>query len=169
MKPFAIPEFLARIRALLRRGRPGTEPLKLFCGDVEMDLVTRRVRRAGRDADLTAREFELLEYFLRNSDRSLSREELLREVWKEVRRPELVTNAFDASTTSGSGRVVAAKRRLRPYALKQCFVPNIAHQNVLILLAPRSPPFLARVDAALRPGIMSGPSGRIAQLARVPP
>src|SRR5687768_8005180 len=64
VKPFALPELLARIRALLRRGRPA-ETLRLQAVDLEMDLVARRVTRAGRPLDLTARESELLEYPLR--------------------------------------------------------------------------------------------------------
>ena len=58
VKPLALPELLARVRALLRRGRP-TEILRLKAGDLELDLVGRRVTRAGRVLDVTAREFEL--------------------------------------------------------------------------------------------------------------
>jgi len=65
VKPFALPELLARIRALLRRGRP-SETFRLKAGDLEMDLVTRRAVRGERLLDLTAREFELLEYLLRH-------------------------------------------------------------------------------------------------------
>src|SRR5437764_5620531 len=64
VKPFAFQELLARVRALLRRGR-GTESLRLTAGDLDMDLITRKVTRGGRNIDLTAREFELLEYLLR--------------------------------------------------------------------------------------------------------
>jgi DNA-binding response OmpR family regulator len=95
VKPFAFPELLARIRALLRRGRAGAEPLRLQCGDLEVDLVTRRVRRAGREIELTAREFELLEFLLRGQGRPLAREEIMRAVWKEERSPELMTNVVD--------------------------------------------------------------------------
>src|SRR5439155_3472578 len=61
VKPFALPELLARIRALLRRGRP-SEVFRLKAGDLELDLVTRRALRGERLLDLTVREFELLEY-----------------------------------------------------------------------------------------------------------
>src|SRR5712671_1332962 len=61
VKPFAFPELLARIRALLRRDR-SEQSLKLQQGDLEMDVVTRRVRRAGQAVELTVKEFEVLEY-----------------------------------------------------------------------------------------------------------
>jgi two-component system, OmpR family, copper resistance phosphate regulon response regulator CusR len=95
VKPFAFPELLARIRARLRRGPDGGEPLKLRCGDVELDLLTRKVRRAGKEVELTARELALLECFLRNQGRPLSRDELMQTVWKEQRSPELMTNVVD--------------------------------------------------------------------------
>src|SRR5437773_8355097 len=63
VKPFALPELLARIRALLRRGRP-SDVLSLKAADLELDLVTRRATRGDSALDLTAREFELLEYLL---------------------------------------------------------------------------------------------------------
>src|SRR4051794_41558756 len=65
VKPFALPELLARIRALLRRGR-AAETFRLKAADLDVDLVTRRATRNGRSIDLTAREFELLEYLLRH-------------------------------------------------------------------------------------------------------
>jgi len=69
VKPFAFPELLARIRALLRRGRPD-QILKLQQDDLIMDLVTRKVVRAGQALELTAKEFEMLEYLLPMSDTS---------------------------------------------------------------------------------------------------
>src|SRR5438046_9240881 len=65
VKPFALPELLARIRALLRRGRP-SEAFRLKAADLEIDIVARRASRGDRLLDLTAREFELLEYLLRH-------------------------------------------------------------------------------------------------------
>src|SRR5438128_2982163 len=64
VKPFALPELLARIRALLRRGRP-SDILRLKAADLEVDLVTRRATRSGHPVDLTAREFEIREFRLR--------------------------------------------------------------------------------------------------------
>jgi DNA-binding response OmpR family regulator len=95
VKPFAFQELVARVRALLRRGRPGAEPLKLRCGDLDLDLVTRRARRGGREIDLGGREYELLEFLLRNQGRPLSRDEIMQGVWKEHRSPDLMTNVVD--------------------------------------------------------------------------
>ena len=94
VKPFALPELLARIRALLRRGRP-SEVFRLKAADLEMDVVTRRAVRGDRLLDLTAREFELLEYLLRHQGRLVSREMLAREVWKEPRRATPLDNVID--------------------------------------------------------------------------
>ena len=94
VKPFALSELLARIRALLRRGR--SEPAtRLHAADLEMDVVARRVIRGGRELDLTAREFELLEYLLRNKGRVVSREMLARDVWREQHRATTLDNVID--------------------------------------------------------------------------
>jgi len=94
VKPFALPELLARIRALLRRGHP-SDILRLKAADLEVDLVTRRATRDGRALDLTTREFELLEYLLRHQEHVVSREMLAREVWKEPRRATPIDNVID--------------------------------------------------------------------------
>jgi DNA-binding response OmpR family regulator len=94
VKPFALPELLARVRALLRRGR-ATEPLRLSAADLEIDLMARRVVRAGRALDLTAREFELLEYLLRHRGHVVSREMLAHDVWREPRRATPIDNVID--------------------------------------------------------------------------
>lgn len=94
VKPFALPELLARIRALLRRGRPA-DILRLKAGDLEVDLVTRRATRTGRALDLTAREFDLLEYLLRHQGHVVSREMLAHDVWKEPRRATPIDNVID--------------------------------------------------------------------------
>jgi len=94
VKPFAFSELLARIRALLRRG--GVDHLiRLRCADLEIDLVARSVTRGAQPLDLTAREFELLEYLLRNQGRVLSREMIAREVWKETARHTPLDNVID--------------------------------------------------------------------------
>jgi len=94
VKPFALPELLARIRALLRRGRP-SDALRLKAADLEVDLVTRRASRSGNLLDLTAREFELLEYLLRHQGHVVSREMLAHDVWKEPRRATPIDNVID--------------------------------------------------------------------------
>jgi DNA-binding response OmpR family regulator len=98
VKPFALPELLARIRALLRRGRP-SDVLRLKAADLELDLVTRRAVRGNRLLELTNREFELLEYLLRHQGHHVSREMLVREVWKEPRRAKPLDNVIDVQMT----------------------------------------------------------------------
>lgn len=82
VKPFAFAELLARVRLLLRKKGAGTAAVtKLSCDDLEMDLLSRKVRRAGRAVELQPREFRLLEYFLRHVDQVVTRTMLLEGVW----------------------------------------------------------------------------------------
>ena len=94
VKPFAFAELLARIRALVRRGRVADAP-RLAVGDLEMDLVTRKVLRAAKPVDLTVREFELLEFLMRYQGQVVSRETLARDVWKETARTTPLDNVID--------------------------------------------------------------------------
>src|SRR5215831_17990273 len=94
VKPFAFPELSARIRALLRRGRTEQQS-SLRASDLELDTSNRRVTRAGREIELTVREFELLEYLLQNLGRVVSREMLARDVWKEPDRATPLDNVID--------------------------------------------------------------------------
>ena len=94
IKPFAFAELLARIRALVRRGRVAETP-RLMVGDLEMDLVTRKVTRSAQPVELTVREFELLEYLLRYHGQVVSRETLARDVWKETARTTPLDNVID--------------------------------------------------------------------------
>ena len=81
VKPFATAELLARVRALLRRGRTGGDLLS--AGDVTLDLQERAATRRGRDLALTPREADLLELLLRNARGVVSREQALQHVWGE--------------------------------------------------------------------------------------
>ena len=94
IKPFAFAELLARIRALVRRGRV-TETPRLAAGDLEVELITRKVTRSGQPIELTVREFELLEYLLRHQGQVVPRETLARDVWKETARTTPLDNVID--------------------------------------------------------------------------
>jgi two-component system, OmpR family, copper resistance phosphate regulon response regulator CusR len=94
VKPFAFPELLARVRALLRRGRP-EQALRLKLADLEVDLVARRVQRGGQVLHLSGREYELLEYLLRSAGHVVSREMLARDVWGEPGRDATLDNLID--------------------------------------------------------------------------
>ncbi len=80
VKPFSPAELIARIRALLRRSS-GMAANLLSCGDLEMDLVSKRVKRDGENIKLGPKEFRLLEHLLRNQGRVYSRDQLLDHVW----------------------------------------------------------------------------------------
>ena len=81
VKPFSVPELLARVRALLRRAKPAHVARLLLAGDIELDRETRRVRREGRELHLGPTEFRLLEFLMRSPGRVFSREQLLDGVW----------------------------------------------------------------------------------------
>lgn len=97
VKPFAFAELIARVRALLRRG--SAEVLRFVAGDLELDRVTRTVKRAGRAIDLTPREYEVLEYLLREPGRVVTRAMLARDVWKETDRATPLDNVIDVHMT----------------------------------------------------------------------
>jgi two-component system copper resistance phosphate regulon response regulator CusR len=94
VKPFEFAEVVARMRALLRRGRT-SGATRLSLADLEMDLVTRKVTRAGRKVELTLREFELLEHLLRYEGQVVSRGTLARDVWQEAARSSSLDNVID--------------------------------------------------------------------------
>jgi DNA-binding response OmpR family regulator len=80
-KPFAFAELLARLQALLRRAGGAAEPTRLAVGDLTLDLLSRKVQRAGRAIELRPREFALLEYLMRHPGRVLSKTMILSHVW----------------------------------------------------------------------------------------
>lgn len=92
-KPFAFSELLARVEALSRRKGAVEEVVELRLADLEMNLLTREVRRAGRTLDLTQREYLLLEHLMRNAGRVVSRSMLLEAVWDYAFDPQ--TNIID--------------------------------------------------------------------------
>ena len=94
VKPFAFPELLARVRALLRRGGPD-KPARMSLGNLVLDAAGHSVSRDGTPIDLTAREYELLEYLFRNQGAVVSREMLARDVWKETARATPIDNVID--------------------------------------------------------------------------
>lgn len=79
-KPFAFAELLARIRSLLRRGTKEKSTV-LTIADLELDTVTHKAKRGGKTVELTAKEYALLEFFLRNTDRVLSRSIISEHIW----------------------------------------------------------------------------------------
>lgn len=81
VKPFSLPEFLARVQALLRRANPSLVSNILSAGDIELDRETRRVRRAGEELHLGPTEFKLLEFLMQSPGRVFTREQLLDNVW----------------------------------------------------------------------------------------
>jgi two-component system phosphate regulon response regulator PhoB len=81
VKPFSVPELMARVKALLRRARPDAISPVLKAGDLELDRETFRVRRAGREVHLGPTEFRLLEFLMKSPGRVFSREQLLDGVW----------------------------------------------------------------------------------------
>jgi two-component system response regulator MprA len=115
VKPFERAELLARMRALLRR-RPPRGSASLKVGDLTLNPATREVTRGERSLDLTNREFELLEFLMRNERLVISRERLLEEVWGYD--PTSMTNTIDVFISNlrrkleegGEDRVLHTKR-----------------------------------------------------------
>jgi len=92
-KPFAFSELLARVQALIRRSSGAPDATRLAVGDLVMDLVARKVTRAGREIALRPREFALLEYLMRNAGRVVSKTMILSHVWDYTFDPG--TNVVD--------------------------------------------------------------------------
>ena len=100
VKPFSFAELLARVRTILRRGRNGSETTVLKVADLELDLLRRRVARAGKRIDLTAKEFGLLELLMRRQGEVLPRSLIASQVW-------------DMNFDSDTNVIEVAMRRLR--------------------------------------------------------
>jgi two-component system copper resistance phosphate regulon response regulator CusR len=108
VKPFAFAELLARLRALLRRNLPARD-LVFKAGDLEMDLLARRVSRGGEEIALSGREFELLEYLLRHLNATVTRDMIARDVWKEP--AGVLTNVIDVYVRTLRRKIEHAERR----------------------------------------------------------
>jgi two-component system, OmpR family, response regulator len=92
-KPFAFSELLARIQALIRRASHTPEPTRLVIGDLTLDLLTREVQRGGEKIDLQPREFALLEYLMRNANRTVTKTMILEHIFDYSFDPQ--TNIVD--------------------------------------------------------------------------
>jgi two-component system OmpR family response regulator len=92
-KPFAFSELLARVQALIRRSTNAAEPNRLTVGDLQLDLLTREVTRAGEKIELQAREFALLEYLMRHAGRVVTKTMILEHIWDYSFDPQ--TNVVD--------------------------------------------------------------------------
>lgn len=113
VKPFSFAELLARVRVILRRGRPAQELTNLRLADLELDLLRRRVVRAGRRIDLTAKEFGLLELLMRRQGEVLPRSLIASQVW-------------DLNFDSDTNVIDVAVRRLRA-KVDEGFEPRLIH------------------------------------------
>jgi two-component system, OmpR family, response regulator MprA len=94
-KPFDTDELVARVRALLRRASLHTRATRIRVGDLVLDPLTRDVKRGDRRLSLTQREFTLLEYFMRNADKTLSRMAIVEQVWRRDATDVEETNIVD--------------------------------------------------------------------------
>lgn len=103
VKPFAFPELIARVEALSRRRETGSVATSLKVGELEMDLLTRSVHRAGREIDLQPREFQLLEFLMRHAGQSVTRTMLLEKVWEYHFDPQ--TNVIDVHISRLRGKI----------------------------------------------------------------
>jgi two-component system OmpR family response regulator len=93
-KPFAFSELLARVQALIRRASGASEPTNLSAGDLSMNLLTREVKRKGKQIELQPMEFSLLEYLMRNVGRVVSKTMIMEHVWDYNFDPQ--TNVVEA-------------------------------------------------------------------------
>jgi len=128
VKPFSVPELLARVRAIMRRTAPSLLEDVIRCGPLEIDLKSVRVRLSGRDIHLGPTEFRLLEHFMRSPGRVFSREQLLDTVWGrdiyvEARTVDVHIGRLRKALKTGNGQdpirtVRSAGYAFEPAALK---------------------------------------------------
>jgi two-component system phosphate regulon response regulator PhoB len=126
VKPFSVPELMARVRAALRRANPHTIGPALRAGDLELDRETRRVRRAGQEVHLGPTEFRLLEYLMQTPGRVFNREQLLTNVWGEdayvdERTVDVFVGRLRKALNQGRGPDPIRTVRGFGYAFDECF------------------------------------------------
>ena len=109
-KPFAFSELLARVQALIRRATQTTEPTKLVVGDLALDLLARTATRGAESIELQPREFMLLEYLMRNANRSVTKTMILEHVWDYSFDPQ--TNVVDVLVHRLRAKIDPDKTRL---------------------------------------------------------
>ena len=108
-KPFSFGELLARLEALVRRSQGGNLKTALSVGDLQMDLLSRRITRSGKSIDLKPREFKLLEYLMRHANQVVTRTMLLENVWEYHFDPH--TNVIDTHISKLRRRIDAGFNR----------------------------------------------------------
>lgn len=126
VKPFSVPELMARVRAALRRANPHSIGAALRAGDLELDRETRRVRRSGEEVHLGPTEFRLLEYLMQTPGRVFTREQLLTNVWGEdayvdERTVDVFVGRLRKALNQGRGPDPIRTVRGFGYAFDECF------------------------------------------------
>jgi two-component system, OmpR family, phosphate regulon response regulator PhoB len=123
-KPFSTTELMARVRAVLRRIRPGLKEDRITVGDIEIDRIAHRVARKGADIHLGPTEFRLLDYFMQHPGRVFSREQLLDTVWGsdvyvEARTVDVHVGRLRKALRNGGGDDPIRTVRSAGYALRE--------------------------------------------------
>jgi DNA-binding response OmpR family regulator len=111
-KPFDNTELIARVEALIRRYRAGKSKEELSCGELKINMITRKFYVNGNDVELTNNEFDLMAYFLKNQDRVISINELAENVW-EI--------GFDTRTNYVNVYLSYIRKKMRPFTSKKYF------------------------------------------------
>jgi two-component system phosphate regulon response regulator PhoB len=129
VKPFSVPELMARIRTLLRRSNPGLSSSVLKLGDIELNRETHRIYRAGRELHLGPKEFRLLDFLMTAPGRVYSREQLLSAVWGsdiyvDERTVDVHVGRLRKALDSGSGTGPIRTVRGSGYAFDEGFAEN---------------------------------------------
>lgn len=124
VKPFSFDELVARLRALVRRGQPA-RPVVLEVGDMRLDPATRRASRGVRELDLTAKEFALLELFMRHPNDLLTRGRIVEELWDF---------AYDSVSNVVDQHIARLRRKMGP--LGECVIETIRGEGYRLVVAP---------------------------------